>query len=336
MKVRVQTLVPYACVATAIVLAAVVVTGQQQFAPKANQPGLVWSDAELKRAAYRIRAGRVLTPKRWPNGARVAVALSFNPDAFAPVVNSGNTNPVDLSRGEYFIRTGVPRVQRFLDKHNIPVTWFIPGATAMIYPELVASIKRRPQDEVGLHGWTHEDPRALGEAEERRMIGQSSDLLTKLWGRRPAGNRSPGLQVSALTLPLLKKAGVFYDTTLQAMDQPYEVVIDGVPSGIVELPPNWVLDDTAFILPTGALPSPRLVTQVFKDDFDRAYREGTTFVLIMHPDGMGQRSRIPHLEDLINHMKSKPGVWFATGEQIARYVAEQAGLKVPSPDAATH
>ena len=34
----------------------------------------------------------------------------------------------------------------------------------------------------------------------------------------------------------------------------------------------------------------------------------------------GHRSRIAGLEKLIVHMKSKPGVWFATHEQIARYV----------------
>jgi hypothetical protein len=27
-----------------------------------------------------------------------------------------------------------------------------------------------------------------------------------------------------------------------------------------------------------------------------------------------------HLEGLVAYMKAKPGVWFATGEQIARYV----------------
>ncbi len=30
------------------------------------------------------------------------------------------------------------------------------------------------------------------------------------------------------------------------------------------------------------------------------------------------------LDKLITYMKSKPGVWFATHEQIARYVQEQA------------
>ena len=32
------------------------------------------------------------------------------------------------------------------------------------------------------------------------------------------------------------------------------------------------------------------------------------------------------LEELIEHIKAKGGVWFATHEQVARYVKEQAGL----------
>jgi peptidoglycan-N-acetylglucosamine deacetylase len=42
----------------------------------------------------------------------------------------------------------------------------------------------------------------------------------------------------------------------------------------------------------------------------------------MHPHITGHRSRTAGLEKLILHMKSKPGVWFATHEQIARYVKQ--------------
>jgi hypothetical protein len=35
---------------------------------------------------------------------------------------------------------------------------------------------------------------------------------------------------------------------------------------------------------------------------------------------MGHRSRVALLDRLIQYMKSKPGVWFATHEEIARHV----------------
>jgi peptidoglycan/xylan/chitin deacetylase (PgdA/CDA1 family) len=260
------------------------------------QPGLQWSDEQLKKVAHRLRVGRKLTPKSWPNGAKVAVALSFDPDAFTPQLARGDPNPVGISRGEYFVLTGVPRILQLADKHDIPLTWYIPAVTAMIYPDLIQEIKKRGRHEVGLHGWIHEDPRGLGSNEEWRLISQSVELLAKQWGRRPVGSRAPLFQMSTDTLLLLQRAGVIYDTSLQATDEPYEILIDEKPSGIVELPANWILDDGTFVYATGALPSPRLITKVFRDDFDRAYREGTLFVLTMHPDGMGQRSRLRYLE----------------------------------------
>jgi peptidoglycan-N-acetylglucosamine deacetylase len=37
------------------------------------------------------------------------------------------------------------------------------------------------------------------------------------------------------------------------------------------------------------------------------------------------------LERLVTHMRGRGGVWFATHEQIARYVGEQAGLIPAQP-----
>jgi len=72
------------------------------------------------------------------------------------------------------------------------------------------------------------------------------------------------------------------------------------------------------------LASPELVNQTFQSEFDVAYDEGGLFVLTMHPHITGHRSRAAGLEKLILHMKSRSGVWFATHEQVARYVKEQA------------
>jgi len=43
----------------------------------------------------------------------------------------------------------------------------------------------------------------------------------------------------------------------------------------------------------------------------------------MHPHVYGHRSRTIYLEKLIVHRKSKPGVWFATQADIARYLKKQ-------------
>jgi len=43
-------------------------------------------------------------------------------------------------------------------------------------------------------------------------------------------------------------------------------------------------------------------------------------VLTLHPHVTGHRAPMRHLDQFVSYMKSRPGVWFATGEQIARYL----------------
>jgi hypothetical protein len=85
-------------------------------------------------------------------------------------------------------------------------------------------------------------------------------------------------------------------------------------------PNHRALDDVPYFGRSGTLPSPELVFQIFRDDFDLAYSEGTFVMLTFHPHVIRRRSRAGHLDKLIEYMKSKPGVWFATAGQIAGYV----------------
>jgi len=62
------------------------------------------------------------------------------------------------------------------------------------------------------------------------------------------------------------------------------------------------------------------VFNIWRAEFDKAYEEGTLFILTMHPHIIGHRSRIVMLERLIRHIRSHPGVWFATHEEIARAI----------------
>ena len=70
------------------------------------------------------------------------------------------------------------------------------------------------------------------------------------------------------------------------------------------------------------MPSPERLFQVYKEEFDGAYEQGGMFTLTLHPHVIGHRAPMQHLNQLIGYIRSKPGVWFATGEQIAKYVKE--------------
>ena len=285
-----------------------------------GQPGTQWSDAQLREAVALARVGRKLTPKTWPNGSRVAVCLSFDADSEAPLLRDGNTSPTALSAADFGAQSGVPRILAMLDRHQIPATFFVTAVDAMLHQDMLEAIQKSGRHEIGVHGWIHETPTRVTVEEEERLLDRAIEYLTKATGKRPVGYRAPSWAFSAATLDLIQKKGFLYDSSLQALDEPYEIVSRGKPTGLVELPIDWTLTETPFLGQNGRLPNPAFLYQLYKDEFDGAYQERTMFVLTLHPYLSGHRAPMRHLEQFVTYMKSKPGVWFATAADIARYV----------------
>jgi len=290
--------------------------------------GLDATEDQLKQVVGAVRPGRKLTPKAWPGGARVAVAISFDIDN--ELLSRTSPLPVPLSQGEYGATTGLPRILAMLDRQQIPATFYIPAVSAMLHPEMIPAIMKPNRHEIGVHGWIHESLPAVGDAaQEERLLTQAIDYLTKAIGKRPVGYRAPSWAFSPHTLGQIRKAGFLYDSSMMAMDEPYELVENGRPTGLTELPIEWILDDFPYYSgnASGSLPSPEAVFQIYKDEFDVAYQEHTIVVLTTHPHVSGHRSRLMQLEKLIAYMKAKPGVWFATLEQIANAVKPSSGTR---------
>jgi peptidoglycan/xylan/chitin deacetylase (PgdA/CDA1 family) len=309
-----------------LVLAAVVLAPAliAQTPTPTPHPGTKLSLDDLRAQMFHISAGRRLKPKAWPNNARVAVALSFDVDNASATLARGNLNYEVISRGEYGAVDGLPRILRLLEKHKIASSFFIPAVSAALHPQMIKDILASPlKHEIGVHGWIHELLPALNnEGEEQRLLNQAIEYLTQATGKRPVGYRAPSWQFSQWTPGQIKAAGFLYDSSLMASDDAYEILIDGQPSGVVELPIERILDDFPYFggNADGSNPAPSAVLEVFQSEFDVAYEEGGLYVLTMHPHIMGHRSRVAILDRLIQHMKSKPGVWFATHEAVARHV----------------
>jgi peptidoglycan/xylan/chitin deacetylase (PgdA/CDA1 family) len=297
--------------------AAAVVSLAAQQPPQVPHPGTKLSLDQLRAQMFHVSAGKRLKPKVWPGNARVAVALSFDVDNASAALARGNLNYEVLSRGEYGAVDGLPRILRLLEKHKTPSSFFIPAVSAALHPQMIKDILASPlQHEIGVHGWIHELLPAVNDAaEEQRMLNQAIEHLTRAIGKRPVGYRAPSWQFSQWTPGQIKAAGFLYDSSLMASDDAYEILIDGQPSGVIELPIERILDDAPYFggNADGSNPTPSLVLDV-------AYEEGGLYVLTMHPHFMGHRSRVAILDKLIQHIKSKPGVWFATHEAVARYV----------------
>lgn len=289
-----------------------------------------WSLETIKKAVNKVRAGRDLTPKEWPKGAKVAVGLSFDFDAETNALRDNNLSPGILSQGEYAARTAMPRILALLDKYDLPATFFVPAVTAFLHPESIKAILAKKRHEIGIHGWIHERNSLLAEEEERDVLRRSFNALKEITGKAPVGIRTPSWDFSPSTLKIIRELGLIYDSSLMADERPYEILEDGRPTGIIELPVEWIMDDYpyfGFERFSAVRPhlSPEDVGSIWRAEFDQAYAEGTLFILTMHPKYIGHRSRIVMLEDLIKYMKAKGGVWFATHEAIARYVKEKKG-----------
>jgi peptidoglycan-N-acetylglucosamine deacetylase len=312
------------CLTAVIVLLLTFVVEPTAQTPQSNPlPGTRLSLEELRKQMFHVSAGRRLKPGSWPGGARVAVSLSFDVDNATATLSQGVLDYEVISRGEYGAVDGLPRILRLLDKHQVPASFFIPAVSAAFHPQMVKDILSKGRHEIGIHGWIHERlPTLNDEREEQRLLDQSLDLLTKAMGKRPVGYRAPSWQFSFWTMKQIKEAGFLYDSSLMASDDAYELLLDGQPTGVVELPIERILDDFPYFGggANGSNPSQQDVLDIFKDEFDLAYEERGLFLLTMHPHITGHRSRVALLERLIQHIKSKPGVWFATHEDIARHV----------------
>jgi peptidoglycan/xylan/chitin deacetylase (PgdA/CDA1 family) len=179
-----------------------------------------------------------------------------------------------------------------------------------------------------VHGWIHEMNSQLPYATEKSLLQRAVDYWTKTLGQKPTGYRAPSWNFSPNTLRILREMGFKYESSLMSDESPYELLENGKPTGIVELPVEWIMDDAPLYNPQGnAYASPREVAQVWMDEYDKALEEGSMFILTNHPHISGHRSRVVALEMLIQHIKSKGGAWFATHDAAANYVKQQAGMK---------
>lgn len=291
---------------------------------EAPLPTWNWPEEELQRLLNRARAGRSLRPDSWPGGARCAVALSFDSDHDTFELRDGGKSISALSQGQFGARQGVPRISRLLKQSDVPATFFVPAVTALHYPDEQRALADAGH-EIALHGWIHERNTLLDRATERSLALRSADTLERICGRRPVGIRTPSWDFSEATLAISLELGLQYDSSLMADVDCYELLLDGKPTGLIELPVEWIRDDAAYLVMDrwgGLRPqiAPADILDIFRHEFDGAYAEGGLFQLTMHPDIIGHRSRLWLLDELIRHARAKGDVWFATHADIVRHV----------------
>ena len=259
---------------------------------------------------------------KWPGGARVAVTLTFDFDAETLWTSRDPENARRrgvLSQGRYGANVGVPKILDTLREAAVPGTFFVPGWTAENHTSRVELIVAEGH-EIGHHSYSH---RWAGDSfdQEIEEMEKGLEALKRTVGVVPKGYRSPAGKVGQSLFGLLNKHGFPYDSSLLDHINPYRHVMPDGSKGPIELPWHWSLDDAPFALFSIKNPRPIFTNEhiatVFQDEFREIYRWGGLFDLTMHPQVTGRPSRIALLRDMIAFMRTFPGVWFATGTQVA-------------------
>src|SRR5947207_8250251 len=211
------------------------------------QPGTKLTLDQIKAQMFHVSAGKRLKPKTWPNGARVAVGLSFDVDNATADLATGDLISESISRGEYGAVDGLPRILRLLDKHQLPASFFIPAVSHLLHPQMIPAILKSGRHEIGVHGWIHEHLPSVNDAAlEQDMLTRAIETLSKAIGKRPVGYRAPSWQFSQWTMKQVKDAGFLYDSSLMASDEAYEILLDKQPPGVAALPIDRLHDDLAY------------------------------------------------------------------------------------------
>ena len=240
--------------------------------------------------------------------------------------------PVTLSLGQYGIYEGMPRILKMLKKYDIKSTFFIPGAIAERYPELVKEVDALCH-EIGNHSYSHTYPDKLpSEEAERDELVRTNEILIGLTGKKPRGYRSPAWEFSKYTIDLLKELDFKYSSNMMNRDSIARLETWTKKSDLVELPIHWALDDAAFWLYSvrivgKAMQPVESVEKFWKDEFDGIYEEfceeedsKRCFVLTCHPQVIGRPGRMKVLENFIKHVKQYPNVEFQTcWETVEKY-----------------
>jgi peptidoglycan-N-acetylglucosamine deacetylase len=245
-----------------------------------------------------------------------------------------------ISHQAYGPLSGVPRLLKILAKRGIRSTFFVPGYTAVRYPDVIRSIVEHGH-EVAHHGYLHEAMRGLTEAQEAAILDRGLEVLESVTGTRPTGYRAPMWELNWHSPKLLRDRGFLYDSSLMDTDHPYELTVDGDGS-LVEIPIQWALDDWEqyCYIPefsgSGLIESPTKAIEMWRLEFDALRAEGGCFVLTNHPFLSGRPSRAQALDGLIEYVCAQGDVWVASLGEIADHVRglglTPRSVERPNPD----
>lgn len=269
----------------------------------------------------------IRNPIPWPNGARCAACVTFDMDADSLIhighPTDGHSRVSAISMLQYGPKVAITRIVDSFAALGIKQTFFIPAWCIEQYPEAIETILKGGH-EIAHHGYLHEHPRELDDAQEEYWLDRAIDVIVATTGQRPRGWRAPLYNFSHRSADLLVARGFTYDASLMGDDQPY--LLQSAKGRLVELPTHWGLDDWPqyvqsmdldYMMPIRA---PEQGLANFAQEFEASYAYGGLWVPVVHPFATGRLARWHVWHQFLSGLVARGDVWFAPMEDIASHV----------------
>ncbi len=276
----------------------------------------------------------------WPNGKRLAVYVALNLEHFSfaeglgAELAPGGPQPDVLNYAwrDWGNRVGAWRLLDLFGELECPVSLLVNSSLYDYCPELIAAFRGRGA-EVVAHGRTNSERQGtLVEEQERALIAECTETISRHEGRAPEGWLGPWISQSRLTPDLLKEAGYRYLLDWCHDDQPVWFATRSGP--ILSIPYPQEINDLPAIVVRRA--SAREFSDMIVDQFDEMLEQSAKAPLVcaaaLHAYVVGQPFRLRHLRRALAHIVShRDRIWFTTSGAIARHVETLPPDVVPRP-----
>ena len=282
--------------------------------------------------------GRTPPYAAWPGGARIALQFVINyeeggensilhgdaaSEAFLseiigaqPLAGVRHMNMESIY--EYGARAGFWRLQRLFTDRQLPVTVFAVGMAIARNPEAGLAMAEAGW-EVASHGWRWINYKDFTLEQELDHMKKTVAVIRQTAGKPPVGWYTGRFGMHTLSA-VIKHGGFLYSSDSYNDDLPYWVRVDGTPHLII--PYTLEVNDMKFGVAPGYTAGDGWL-QAMQDSFDVLYAEGARAPKMMsiglHCRLVGRPSRAATLARFLDYVASKPKVWVATREEIARH-----------------
>jgi peptidoglycan/xylan/chitin deacetylase (PgdA/CDA1 family) len=267
-------------------------------------------------------------PLRLPGGARLVVWVIVNVEEWNPRESlprtvlsppAGGSPLPDIPNWawhEYGNRVGFWRMLKMFDQLKMPAVLAINGSAIETYEPVARAALERGWEFIG-HGFTQKNMQKV--PDERADIRRTTDIIRAFTGRVPRGWLGPGLTETWDTPDILAEEGYQYVCDWVLDDQPMMLKTRTGP--LVSVPYTQECNDVAMMLiqhHAAAEYRNRAIDQ-FEQLYSDAEDSARVMAIVVHPYIMGAPHRMRYFREALEHIRSRPGVLFWTGEQISEW-----------------